>query len=169
MEMLIPVFSPKHANGNYATEQHENTPPFLLPRQFTTDLARSSTCLLGAGLVPTILPCLASCADGCRILCRFHGSLCRSLPAVQASAVSEPWLMVAQQLHDGLCCRFNNASDPLCSSKQQQKGWSEPMAVEDKKRTCAIRSVYESSILQMTATFATEDPFNFCNRSSVIW
>jgi hypothetical protein len=49
------------------------------------------------------------------------------------------------------------------------------MAVKKKKKKdlqrsapSTIRSVYESSILQMTATFETEAPFKFCNRSSVI-
>ena len=49
------------------------------------------------------------------------------------------------------------------------------MAVRDKRKDLrrsapsTIRSLYESSNLQMTATFGTEAPFNFCNRSSVIW
>lgn len=167
----------QYTHSNYEAEQHKNAPLCLSPRQSTSDLARKSTCLLGAGLVPTILPCLASCADKCRRRCGFHGSLCRSLPAVQASAVSEPWLMVAQQLHNGLCCRFSNGSDTtLCSSKTAtEKGRSEPMAVKDKKKDLRrstpsiIRSVYEPPILQMTTTFETEAPFNFCNRSSVIW
>ena len=128
----------QYTHSNYEAEQHKNAPLCLSPRQSTSDLARKSTCLLGAGLVPTILPCLASCADKCRRRCGFHGSLCRSLPAVQASAVSETWLMVTQQLHNGLCCRFSTyLTRRFVPVKQQQKRVGQSQwQKKTKRRTC---------------------------------
>ena len=65
----------------------------------------------GAVLALVMLPCRASYVRKHRRRRVFHGSLCRNLPVVHASAVSEPWLTVAQRLH----CRHTVRTAALCS------------------------------------------------------